>query len=69
MSTLTADEPLDWDHPGERERAFSRQQQMLAVDGLAWGQCEECGSYALDGRPPVLHERGCSHVDDWREAL
>jgi hypothetical protein len=28
------------------------------------GQCPGCGSYRLDGRPPLLHEHGCPWKDD-----
>jgi hypothetical protein len=26
---------------------------------LQAGQCPGCGSYRLDGRPPLLHHHGC----------
>lgn len=48
-----------------RELAYGKQQQILAAEGLARGQCE-CGSYRLDGLPPVLHHPGCDHADDWK---
>jgi hypothetical protein len=35
-------------------------QRDLAKTGEAAGQCPGCGSYRLDGLPPVLHERGCA---------
>jgi hypothetical protein len=34
-------------------------QQQLAAEGRAVGQCSSCGSYRLDGRPPILHDPGC----------
>jgi hypothetical protein len=34
-------------------------QQELAKTGQAANQCLDCGSYRLDGMPPLLHERGC----------
>ena len=34
--------------------------QALAERGEAPGQCPECRSYRLDGKPPYLHEHGCS---------
>lgn len=37
----------------------ARVQQMLAVDGLAEGQCRWCGVYRLDGLPPILHRDDC----------
>lgn len=38
----------------------------LAKMGRAPGQCPECHSFRMDGEPPVLHEPGCTHADDWQ---
>lgn len=38
---------------------FAGQQELLASDGRAEGQCGHCGSFRADGAPPVLHERDC----------
>jgi len=37
---------------------LARQQQIKAVSGGAMSQCG-CGSYRLDGQPPILHQPGC----------
>lgn len=52
-------------NPGYQEHV--REIQALAKQGRVPGQCPECHSYRLDGEPPVLHERGCTHTDDWRD--
>lgn len=49
-----------------KQQAATAEQVRLAADGLAVGQCSECGSYRADGKPPILHRDGCSHIDDWR---
>lgn len=41
------------------EQIRTQQQEALAREGRAENQCEHCGSYRGDGRPPILHERGC----------
>lgn len=47
------------------EWAMARSQQILAVDGLAEGQCGYCGVYRLDGHSPILHRTWCAapHLD------
>lgn len=42
------------------ELRLARQQHEAAPHGEAGGQCE-CGSYRLDGLPPVLHRSGCRY--------
>lgn len=49
-----------------KQQAMTARQVQLAAEGLALGQCDECGSYRADGAPPILHRDGCSHADDWR---
>lgn len=44
----------------------TRQQQDLAGEGLAVGQCPECRSYTATGAPPILHHPGC-RLDPARE--
>lgn len=34
------------------------------AEHLQPGQCPACGSYRLDGRPPLLHEHGCPWATD-----
>lgn len=41
------------------QQRMAREQQDLATDGRAVGQCSSCGSYRLDGQPPILHEEDC----------
>lgn len=50
----------------QRQLSFAKQQHILADEGLARGQCGECGAYRTDGKAPALHHDGCSHEDDWR---
>jgi hypothetical protein len=47
------------------QQIMTRHQAELASTGVAIGQCSECGSYRADGKPPTLHQPGCSHKDDW----
>lgn len=55
--------PLAAYRRGERtpEQAMAEQQQALAAEGKALGQCS-CGSYRLDGKPPILHNDGCTNL-------
>lgn len=46
------------------DQDYARRQQDRAAEGRADGQCP-CGSYRFDGKPPVLHNPGCPHTDDW----
>lgn len=46
--------------------SYADQQRERAAEGRADGQCP-CGSYRLDGKPPVLHYPGCPHKDDHLE--
>lgn len=58
------------DHQAEEKRegpaltqserwAKARSQALLAVDGLAENQCGVCGTYRMDGLPPVIHATDC----------
>ncbi len=50
------------------EQRMTRDQEQLASEGMAVGQCPHCGSYRADGRPPILHEPDCSSygvIPDW----
>lgn len=42
------------------QQRMARDQQELAADGKAVGQCQSCGTYRLDGQPPILHHDGCA---------
>ncbi len=46
------------------EQIMAAEQQTLASAGKAVGQCASCGSYRLDGRPPLLHQPGCPQKPD-----
>lgn len=55
------------------EDELARAEEMLAeikagaeerAQHLQPGQCPGCGSYRLDGRPPLLHEHGCPWKGD-----
>lgn len=51
--------------------AMAAAQQELAKTSKAQGQCQSCGSYRLDGKPPFIHRQGCPEddsplsVNDW----
>jgi len=49
------------------DQLYTRLQADRATTGQAAGQCEGCGSCRADGKPPVLHQPGCPHGDDWRD--
>ncbi len=44
------------------KQVMAADQQELAKDGTAIGQCQSCGSYRLDGQPPILHHPGCAET-------
>lgn len=44
----------------EQAIQFAISQQLLAERERAVGQCPECQMFRLDGKPPMLHGKGCS---------
>jgi len=45
--------------PTLAELAYYDQQRELAATGQALNQCPSCGSYRIDGQPPILHKPDC----------
>jgi len=47
-------------HPGtDVTEAYALRQQQLADSRQAEGQCQMCGAFRLDGRPPTVHRYRC----------
>jgi hypothetical protein len=61
MAESTAEAPDEGRAPQEVTQsdgwAKARTQHLLAVGGMAEGQCGYCGSYRADGLPPTLHHQ------------
>ncbi len=48
------------------QQHMARNQQDLAKNGQAVGQCQSCGTFRLGGHPPILHHPSCPEAPPLR---